>query len=242
MKAADVIAEEDKYHAQWISSGEAKAGMFGNVKLVNFSRKGSSDFHYNETHRKNLVVLHYTQGWIWGDLPTLTTSHLHVSVPFVVARSGRIYRLFPEDRWSYHLGRAKDVTGSVETLTKRSIAIEISNVGQLELDGDDLKFAGRTYCKTSETQYYQKLASPYRGYRYFASFTDAQYAAVDALIGQITTSHGIARKFLDPDKRYAVFTSDKAADDHKGIASHVNYRRTGKTDIGPAFDWARIGG
>lgn len=51
------------------------------------------------------------------------------------------------------------------------------------------------------------------------------------------SSKSIPRSFLDPADRY------EARDgivDFRGVVSHVNYRRTGKTDIGSAFDWNRV--
>jgi N-acetyl-anhydromuramyl-L-alanine amidase AmpD len=241
MRAIDIPAEEAKYQKNWVRSGEATKARFGNVDVFDFKPKHSSDYFFDERPPKNLVVLHYTQGWIWGDIPTLTTDHFHVSVAFVVARSGIVYRLFPEDRWSFHLGREQDVTGGSEFNSRRSIAIEVSNVGPLALAGNDLKFVGKTYCTTAETDFYQKLASPYRGHQYFATFTGEQYTAVSALLDQIKATYGIARSFLPQEKRFAPFESEPAADAYKGIASHVNYRPTGKTDIGPAFNWAKIG-
>ncbi len=44
-------------------------------------------------------------------------------------------------------------------------------------------------------------------------------------------------KLLPEDSRYAV---SRDVPSFAGIVSHVNYRTTGKTDIGPAFDWQRI--
>lgn len=242
MKASEILAEEALYHARWTKSGEARKGSIGGLDLFDYRPATGTDYYFDEAPRKSMVVLHYTMGWLWGDIATLTTAHLHVSVAFLVARSGRIYRLFPEDRWAYHLGKRKDVTGDTELLSKRSIAIELSNVGPLDLAGDTLKFVGRPYCDVSETAFYTKLTSPYRGFRYFAAFSDAQYAALDALLEAITATYAIPRKFVAPQKRFLTFDSPAAADAYKGVSSHVNFRRTGKTDIGPAFDWPRIRG
>jgi len=241
MRAIDIPAKEAQSHNNWVRSGEATRARFGSVDVFDYRPRHSSGYYFDERPQKNLVVLHYTEGWIWGDIPTLTKDDFRVSVAFVVARSGIVYRLFPEDRWSYHLGKEQDVTGGSEFNARRSIAIEVSNVGALELVGSDLKFVGRTYCTTAETGFYQKLAQPYRGEQYFATFTAEQYTAVSALLDQIKSTYGIERTFLPQEKRFAVFESEPAADAYRGIASHVNYRRTGKTDIGPAFDWARIG-
>ncbi len=75
------------------------------------------------------------------------------------------------------------------------------------------------------------------GWDYFGAFTDAQYDSTIVLLRYLTARYGIPRAFLPTDARYETKT-DHAG--FRGIVSHVNYRKTGKTDIGPAFDWDRV--
>ena len=242
MLAKDILAEEAKYHADWTVAGQLKAATYGALDVFDY-KSGSGDFFYTEQIAKNLLLLHFTAGYLWGDIATLTIAHKHVSVAFVVGRSGNIYRLFNDKYWSNHLGKDKDVVGNNTLLHKRSVAVEISNVGPLTLNAGKtaLTFAGSKYCELSDAASYTKLASDYRGFRYFASFTDAQYVSVKALIGEICIQNpATPRSFLPAASRYLPFAKDSAADSYKGIASHVNFRRTGKTDIGPGFDWPRI--
>ena len=242
MLAKNVLAEESKYHQDWLHSHVVAAGKYGAVDVFDFKPKNSGDFSYADKHAKDLLVLHFTAGWLWGDLPTLTTAHYHVSVAFVIGRSGRIYRLFDPTGWSNHLGKELQVVGGNIFNSKRSVAIELSNVGPLSLDHGTLEFAGSPYCTEAETTFYTKLGSDFRQARHFASFTPEQYASLAALIGEIASQAGVKKSFLDPKERYVAFKTDNAARSYKGIASHVNFRRTGKWDIGPAFDWAKIGG
>jgi N-acetylmuramoyl-L-alanine amidase len=241
MLASKVLAEELKNHNKWLNSHEAKPVKQGAVDVFDYKPNGRSDYYYDETTTKNLIVLHHTAGWFWGDLDTLTKSHYHVSVAFVVARSGWIYRLFNPKLWSSHLGTEQNVVGGSVFNGKRSIAIEISNVGQLKEEGSDMTFVHSKYCGANENQYYTKLAQPYRGEKVFATFTDPQYASVSALLDQLCGEFNIPRTFLPVNTRYDVFGSTNAAQAYKGIASHVNFRATGKTDLGPAFEWAKIG-
>ena len=47
----------------------------------------------------------------------------------------------------------------------------------------------------------------------------------------------------DPGAPPAAMVLDEVIDDianFRGVTSHVNYRPTGKWDIGPAFDWERL--
>jgi hypothetical protein len=98
MLASNVLAEEVKYHNRWLASQEAKPAKQGAVDVFDYKPIGRSDYYYNAETPKSLIVLHHTAGWFWGDIDTLTTPHYHVSVSFVVARSGWIYRLFNRQR------------------------------------------------------------------------------------------------------------------------------------------------
>jgi hypothetical protein len=104
-----------------------------------------------------------------------------------------------------------------------------------------IDFIGTTYCVLGETSLSHKLGSGYRGFRFFASFTDAQSVSVRALIGRTCAGDtGILRKFLPEFNRFLPSASDAACASFKSVSAHVNYRRNGKTDNGPAFDWPRI--
>ena len=75
---------------------------------------------------------------------------------------------------------------------------------------------------------------------YYAKFTNAQYISLLLLLRYLTTRFNIPRTLLPPVKRYDVFGSAAEAENFKGICSHVNFRPSGKWDIGPAFDWERV--
>ena len=88
-----------------------------------------------------------------------------------------------------------------------------------------------------DTDKYIKLNSPYRGQEYFASFTESQYVSLILLLRYLTATKDIPRKFLPSEERFD--TTEKVVD-FQGILSHVNFRKSGKWDIGPAFDWDRV--
>lgn len=194
-------------------------------------------YFFKEMTKKEIIVLHHTAGFLGSDLQTLTKPNYTVSVPFVLGRNGIVYQLFSTQYWSYSLGAS--AVGNNAIQSKRSIAIEISNIGPLTLKGNDLYTAYNTlYCGINDTQYYTKLEKPYRGIAYFASFTDAQYDTLNKLITQQCKKWNIPRTFIEESKRYNTFTTEEALA-YKGISSHVNYRAD-KSDLGPAFDWKRI--
>jgi len=199
---------------------------------------GDKSFYYTDTPAKERVVVHFTAGYLKGDLAALTKKDNHVSTPFVVARDGTIYQLFPSKNWSYHLG--KGAAGGNDPMSKSSVPIELSNVAYLrEKNGTLVDPYGAAYCTTADTDAYQALSTPYRGYTRFATFTDAQYKSLINLLRYLTATYKIPAAFLPEPQRYDVYQNVAS---FKGITTHVNYQPQsyGKWDIGPAFDWTRV--
>jgi N-acetylmuramoyl-L-alanine amidase len=198
-------------------------------------------FFYKEETPKDKIVLHFTAGYLKGDIATLTTPGNHVSVSFVVGRSGNIFQLFDEKYWSYHLGPG--ATGGNTAMSKSAIGIEISNIGYLKKVGTNLMSSyGKTdvYCGAAESSYYKLLDTPFREQKHFATYTNEQYESVERLLKYLLHKHpSINRTLLDVNKRFQYLTD---ASQLKGIVSHINFRETGKWDIGPGFEWNRIEG
>lgn len=238
MLAADIASYETSTHNFHNSAGRLSASTEGAVSVFDYN-PGYSSYFVNSNTTKRRIVLHFTAGYLGGDLSTLTTQNYRVSVSFVVARSGRIYRLFPTNKWAYHTGSG--TIGGNTDISSTSIGIEISNIGYLEEAGSWMwAYTGSRYCRVSETQYYQRLSNPYRGKSIFASYTMAQYEAVRSLIDVLCAKHSIPRSFLPVSSRFDKFPSSTLGRSFEGICSHINYRPSGKWDIGPAFDWNRI--
>lgn len=239
MLAKDIVDKENTLHAGWIASGEAVPGKQGTVDVFDYKPHGRSNYYYAETVPKDLIVLHFTEGYFWGDLDTLTKTDNHVSVAFVIGRAGRIYRLFNPHYWSYHLGNGT-VGGNMPN-SRRAVAIEMSNLGFLKKNGNTLSFNTSPYCQADENQYYMDNGTNYRGQRYYATFTADQYTSLSALVDQLVAEFNISKTTLPVATRLDVFGTGEQALAFKGIASHVNFRPDGKWDIGPAFDWSKIG-
>lgn len=248
MKALSIPTHEKSFQTTGIDSFGKKfilkegiypiKGTAETIKIMGCARdNGDQSFFYKEEFTKRKIVLHFTMGYLKGDIATLTTQH--VSVPFVIGRNGIIYNLFASKYWSYHLG--KGAMGGNTPMSMESIGIEISNIGPLELNGNNLVTTySKTdvYCSLDETQFYTRLDNKYRGYQYFATFTPAQYEAVRQLLRYLCMKYDIPNHFLNEPERYQIMT-DAAFKSYTGIVSHVNCR-TGKVDIGPAFDWNKI--
>lgn len=217
-------------------------------------RPNHSSYYYNEITEKNEIIIHSTVGILRSDIAALSKKDNHVSVSYVIGRSGKIYELFDPKYWSYHLGRG--AVGGNGTNSKRSIAIELSNLGPLALNGTDLetiysrvpyvdskgnnKITNRdVYCRVNESEYYTKIDTPFRGKSYFAKFTDMQYKSLDYLLTYLCSTYNIPRKFIPKESRFVPFNASDAKS-FSGICTHVNYQVSGKWDLGPDFDWDKI--
>jgi len=199
---------------------------------------GIETYYTAEAFPKERLVLHFTAGFIRGDVRVLTIPKsdpaTRVSVAFIIARDGNIYNLFDSRYWAYHLGPT--AVGGNTQMSRSSVGIEISNIGPLTPQGQSLHntISKSAYCNLNEAMYYRKAS--YRGYNYYASFTDAQYSSLITLLRYLTGRFNIPRRFLPLASRYD--TRNDIAQ-FRGIVSHVNFR-TDKFDIGPAFDWDRV--
>lgn len=247
MKATAIPSHEESFKTSGVdSSGKShtlkpfEAAIPNSTETVGMIEctvaNGDESFFYKTEHAKERIALHFTAGYLKGDIATLTKPANHVSVPFVVARDGSIYNLWTSSYWSYHLGSGTQ--GGNEAMSKSSVAIEISNIGPVKANGSNLVTTYSNtdvYCSMAEAEFYTKVAS-YRGEQYFATFTSQQYESVIKLVRFLTAKYDIPRVFIAEPERYNVFSGVAG---FKGITSHVNYR-SDKWDIGPAFDWNRV--
>ncbi|MDZ7291762.1 MAG: N-acetylmuramoyl-L-alanine amidase [candidate division KSB1 bacterium] len=199
---------------------------------------GDESYYIAEATTKERVVLHFTTGYIRGDVRMLTIPKSEparrVSVPFVIARDGNIYNLFDSRYWAYHLGPT--AVGGNTAMSRSSVGVEISNIGPLVQQGQSLltTTASDMYCSLNESIYYRRVT--YRGYGYYATFTDVQYTSLIILLRYLTARFNIPRRFLPLASRYETRNDIPT---FRGIVSHVNFRPD-KFDIGPAFDWDRV--
>lgn len=199
----------------------------------------------NET-KKDGVVLHFTAGPT--AIPAIQSfkngariNGYPVSTAYVVDADGAVYRLFEDKYWSYHLG-IKGPAAQNHKHDKRTIGIEIANVGPLRVKGDSLYYwppantqTGQPtfkslYCKVSDKSKYVKLPKAFRGESYYASFTQEQAVAVAELVNDICERHSIPKE-IPPDSYRHVFDMSVFGE-FSGVMSHVNFRPD-KYDLAP---------
>lgn len=198
----------------------------------------ADNYFYKAKHPKKRIVLHATHGYLSGDVANL--SKQRVSTAYLIARDGTVYELFSPEYWSYHIGSVgKSFWCTNTSESKGTVAIELSNIGDLrphKTKPDILLDAwGFPYCMKSDVDFYKQI--PYRGWEYWATYTDEQYKALDSLLLFLCREFNILHSYLPLDERMKLQKTEPAA----GILSHVNYR-TDKLDINPTIDWLRISG
>lgn len=248
MKATSIAGHESAFQSNGIDGAGKKfiltvetakiKGTTEEVTFIDCQRENKDkSFYYEETTSKKKIAIHFTMGYLKGDVATLTKQH--VSVPFLVGRNGNIYNLFASKYWSYHLGPT--AVGGNEPMSKECIGIELSNIGPLKKIGNNLVTTysdSDVYCSLDETQFYEKLATKYRGYEYYAKFTESQYKSLVKLLRFLCGKYNIPKTFLGEANRYQTLSANDFVK-FSGIVSHVNCRKD-KVDIGPAFDWNKV--
>lgn len=248
MKASAIPDHENNFQSTGLDSAGKKfiltdgtfpiKGTAEIIKIMDCARdNGDKSFYYPEETAKRKIAIHFTMGYLKGDIATLTKQK--VSVPFVIGRNGLIYNLFASKYWSYHLGPG--AVGGNTPMSRECIGIEISNIGPLKLIGNNLVTTYSDtdiYCSLAETQYYTRLNTKYRGHEYYATYTNAQYDATSKLIKFLCAKYNIPKNFLNEPARYEIMTV-AGFTNFTGIVTHVNCR-IDKTDIGPAFDWKKV--
>ena len=238
----DIAAAEEATFNYHRARGEMTDGNYNGLQIVKFSPKDRSGYYYKSKIDKKKIVLHYTIGYIGGDLSNLTRNNRHVSVPFVIARNGVIVQLFDPEYWSYHL--TPGAVGGNKRNSSQSVPIELTGLGPLDLSGNWMfNYYGSKYCRATETEHFFDHGGDYRGYRYFTRFTDAQYSSLSSLLSILAHEFNIPETFLAQSERFDLFSSPQVAQNYSGICSHVNFQPPSvKNDIGPAFEWSHIGG
>jgi N-acetyl-anhydromuramyl-L-alanine amidase AmpD len=180
---------------------------------------------------KDLIVLHHTVGaTAKSTIDYWKSDPQRIATAFVIERNGEIYEVFDPKNWAFHLG-LKGTGGAVD---KRSIGIEIASEGGL------IQRNGKLYCfdkvsdRTLFKQEYYDHGMPWRGYRFYDAYSEAQITAIIKLVNLLCKQFKIPKStpanHLDADDGYRQFA---------GILGH-HHLRPDKSDIHPGFPWQRV--
>ena len=192
--------------------------------------------YYTQHWTKRRIVLHHTVSHgkygVDGAVNTWKASSYREGTAYIIAEDGTVYEVFPPECWAIHLYLHKPGENpEMYQDEKNTIGIEIVNAGQIQKIGDEFfwfggkhKYDGKVYEHPVE----------WRGSKYYAAYTDEQYAAASELLDRLCRDFNIPRNIIN--------TTFDLAPEHVsvlGIFSHHNFRKD-KSDVSVAFDFSRI--
>lgn len=199
------------------------SSLASRLKRVNFPIKN----YFQTFQDKTQIVLHHTAGGsaegaiTWWKTRNGGTGT--IATPYVIERGGDIYQLFNAFQWAHHLG----VAGK-PNLDKHSIGIELVCWGAIS----ENDIGGKV--KPDEVVDYG--TNPFRGSRYFQSYTDAQLESLRLLLPILGAFAGIPLECTFQ----SLFTLHKDALSGKpGIYTHASFRQD-KSDCHPQKELQEI--
>jgi N-acetyl-anhydromuramyl-L-alanine amidase AmpD len=191
---------------------------------------------------KKMIFLHHTA----GNASAINTARFwqqdsaKIATSFIIAgavkpspngeKDGDIIQCFGSKYYAYHLGLKQELFQAMgvpyQSIDKISIGIEICNWGQLTKNeaGSFKNYVGGLVPANEVTE----LETPFKGFKYFHSYTDAQIQATKDLVTYLCDKFQIS-KVYNPD----IFDLTKRAFmGENGIYSHNAVRRD-KVDVYP---------
>jgi LysM repeat protein len=196
--------------------------------------------YFQDIYHKDCIILHFTAGsTAKSAYNTFNKPKSHIATPFILDTDGKIYQTYDPKYWSYHIGIREGMDKTHQN-DKRSIAIEIVNVGPLKQDKNNpnqlnwwLNNYNKKWCAKNETDMY--VHKKCRDREFFATFKNKQYKALAQLIKFLKTKYDI-KTDIPTDKTK---TDVDIFSYFKGILTHQNFRKD-KYDMGPAFNWDKF--
>ena len=184
------------------------------IQVKNFTN------YINQNTTKSKIVLHGTYGgsaegaisWLNGP------AGKGVSVHYVIGQDGKIYQLFPEQKFAYHAG------GKFRTISQTSFGIQIVNFLSLkQLNGDYYSWTNKLIPRD------QVISTPmWRGCTKFHAITLKQHQSLQYLLKYLCQKHGIRKRFFREYNPKAGFNTRQFT----GILQHSSFHPT-KMDFHP---------
>jgi N-acetyl-anhydromuramyl-L-alanine amidase AmpD len=158
------------------------------ITQVNFPEKQ----YYKTQFKKNQIYLHHTAGnpdgkavfkWWALDKQGRIATCISISGKGKNTIDGEIIQGYSSKYWAYHLGCKSKFFAAMDLpykeLDKFSIGIEICNWGQLTLkDGKFYNYVKREVPADEVCE----LETPFKGYKYYHNYTDAQIESTRQLL------------------------------------------------------------
>ena len=192
---------------------------------------------------KKIIVIHHTAGGAssvntihgWQYNPERVGTAFVISGKAKTEKDGQIYQAFGSKYYAWHIAfsstsnkvPAKYHSKVLETqIAKASIGIEVCNFGGLLKDKDGNY---KTYVNSIiPAEEVIELETPFRGFKYFHAYTDAQIASLKELIIYLCDKYNIPKKYNAD--MFDINTN--ALDGKAGIWTHVSFRAD-KSDVSP---------
>lgn len=196
--------------------------------------------YFKEDVIKKQIVLHHTAGacsavnvmqnWNVDDRGRIATCVAISGPGSKTSPDGEIVQGFSSKHWAYHLGVKTEVFRAYKVpyyeLDKHAIGIEICNWGQLDLEnGKFINYVDKEVPADQVTT----LDTPYKGYKYFHKYSDAQIESVKNLLLYWKDTYKIDLTY-NYDQLFSV--NLKALKGENGLFTHNSYRKD-KIDIYP---------
>lgn len=202
-----------------------------NIKQIDFPE----DQYIKEENKKSQIYLHHTAGnsnaedvfKYWAKNQERIATCVAISGDGAV--DGQIVQGFSSKYWAFHLGLKESTFQkygvSYKSLDRVSIGIEICNWGQLT--AKDGKFYNYVNREVPSSQVHE-LDKPFKGFKYFHNYTDAQIESVRQLLIMWNEKYGIPIKYNED----IWDISKRALNGESGIFTH-NSVRLDKVDVYP---------
>ena len=186
---------------------------------------------FEEQSDKTQIYLHHTagNGNAEGVSRFWNSNDSQIATAFVVGENGTIVQCFSSKHWAWHLGiDSQDFATRglpYKNLNKLSVGIEVCNWGMLkEKNGKFYNYVGGEI----NPSYVTTLETPYKGYKHWYKYTDAQIEATRQLVVYLCETYGIPKAY-----RKEIWSLDNEAfKGTKGIYTHNSVRKD-KADIYP---------
>lgn len=194
------------------------------VQEITWSPLPAGQFFAEET-KKEMIFVHHTASSPspYGVLAWWASNAERVGTSFIISgkpqagnsryKDGEIVQAFSSKHWGYHLGlkKAHLVQGgkTSEWLNKHSIGIEICNWGQLTLRNGRFCTYAHTEARPSVVAESDvlELDAPYRGFKYYQRYTDAQIEQTRKLLLYLGQTWDIPTKYAGDE----IFNIDRRA-------------------------------
>jgi N-acetyl-anhydromuramyl-L-alanine amidase AmpD len=196
-----------------------------------------ADQYFAESGGKSGIALHHTVGgnaassvrWWREDGQMVGTAYL-------IDRDGTIHEAFEPTSWAWQFGLKWPDAKRIR-FERRFIGIEICSEGGLIEEGGRLYAFDRVTPRTEKARAEAfDFGRPYRGYRYFDRYEEAQLAALTRLVNELCARFPIPRRVP---RDFLGFQGEALAE-FEGVIGHAMVREDKSDPLPDVAFWERL--